>query len=151
MKSAPAADIRKRELAQIHIAKAALGLDDETYRDMLWTVARVRSASELDWAGRKQVLDHFKACGWNNRPAKQTRQLAGDPQSKMIRALWLDLHEAGAVRDASEQALASYVRRITKKDALQWLSVKEARRVIETLKQWLARFKQESQCQSPAP
>ena len=151
MKPAPAADIRNRELAQIHIAKAALGLDEETYRDMLWTVARVRTAAELDWGGRKRVLEHLKACGWNNRPAKQSRPLAGDPQSKMIRALWLDLHETGAVRDASEQALASYVRRITKKDALQWLTVKESRRVIETLKQWLARIKQESQCQSPAP
>lgn len=151
MKPTRATDIRKRELAQIHIAKAALGLAEDTYRDMLWTVARVRSASELDWGGRKRVLEHLKACGWNSRPAKRSRQLAGDPQSKMIRALWLDLHEAGAVRDASEQALASYVRRITKKDALQWLSVKEARRVIETLKQWLARFKQESQCQSSAP
>lgn len=151
MKPAQAADIRKRELAQIHIAKAALGLADDTYRDMLWTVARVRSASELDWSGRKRVLDHLKACGWNSRQAKQTRQLAGDPQSKMIRALWLDLHESGAVRDASEQALASYVHRITKKDALQWLTVKESRRVIETLKQWLTRFKQEPQCKSPAP
>ena len=143
MKPAPAADIRKRELAQIHIAKAALRLDEETYRALLWTVARVHSAAELDWAGRKNVLDHFKTRGWSQRPVRATqhsRALAGDPQSKMIRALWLDLHQAGAVRDASEQALASYVRRITRRDALQWLTAAEARRVIETLKKWLARI-----------
>ncbi|MDP1681058.1 MAG: regulatory protein GemA [Burkholderiales bacterium] len=61
MTTAP--DIRKRELAQIHIAKAQLGMDDETYRAMLWTIARVKSAADLDWAGRKRVLDHFKASG----------------------------------------------------------------------------------------
>ncbi len=66
MKPAKATDIRKRELAQIHIAKAALGLAEDTYRDMLWTVARVRSASDLDWSGRKRVLEHLKACGWKN-------------------------------------------------------------------------------------
>ncbi len=158
MKTAPAADIRKRELAQIHIAKAALSLDEETYRAMLWSVARVHSAAELDWAGRKNVLDYLKTRGWSQRPVRathQSRALAGDPQSKMIRALWLDLHAAGAVRDASEQALASYVRRITRRDALQWLTVAEARRVIETLKKWRARIQPAcpaggtAQCQNP--
>lgn len=58
-----AEQLRKSELAQIHIAKGQLGMDDGTYRDMLWTVGRVRSASDLDWAGRKRVMDHLKACG----------------------------------------------------------------------------------------
>lgn len=57
-------DIRTRELAQIHIAKKDLSLDDDTYRAMLWTVAHVRSSSELDNAGRAKVLTHLKACGW---------------------------------------------------------------------------------------
>lgn len=54
---------RNRELAAIHCAKKDLGLDDETYRDMLFTVARVRSAGDLDWTGRKRVLDHLKSRG----------------------------------------------------------------------------------------
>jgi phage gp16-like protein len=54
-------DTRRRELAQIHIAKAQLGLDEETYRSMLWTVGRVRSAADLDYAGRNAVLEHRKA------------------------------------------------------------------------------------------
>lgn len=61
MTAAP--DLRKRELAQIHIAKGQLGMDEETYRAMLWTVARVKSAADLDWTGRKRVLEHFKARG----------------------------------------------------------------------------------------
>jgi phage gp16-like protein len=65
--SALPADNRRRELAQIHIAKAQLGLDDDTYRAMLWTVGRVYSAADLDWAGRKTVLEHLKARGFKAR------------------------------------------------------------------------------------
>lgn len=69
----PTPDHRKRELAAIHIARQQLGLDNGTYRDMLWTVARVRSAADLDYAGRQRVLDHLASRGaqiGGKRPAK---------------------------------------------------------------------------------
>lgn len=141
--ASPSETLRRNELAQIHIAKKDLCLDDDTYRAMLWTVARVHSSGDLDFHGRKRVLQHLKARGWKNKPAskaKTTRQLASDQQSKMIRALWLELHAAGAVSDPSEAALASYVKRITSVDALQWLTSAQASRVIETLKKWQNRL-----------
>lgn len=52
---------RNRDLARIHILKADLRLDDESYRDMLFAVARVRSAADLDAGGRAAVLDHLQA------------------------------------------------------------------------------------------
>lgn len=76
-------NIRNRELAQIHIAKAQLGLDDDTYRAMLFTVARARSSAELDHAGRSKVLDHLKACGF--KPKKngfKTQAPKNSPASK---------------------------------------------------------------------
>lgn len=39
-------DHRRADLAQIHIAIKDLGLDDDTYRAILWTVARVKSAAD---------------------------------------------------------------------------------------------------------
>lgn len=63
-----AASIRERELAQIHIAKSQLAMADDAYRAVLWSVARVSSAKDLDWAGRKKVLDHLKSCGFKGRP-----------------------------------------------------------------------------------
>lgn len=142
--SKTAADIRKRELAQIHIARQQLGMDEETYRAMLWAVARVRSAKDLDWTGRKRVLDHLKMSGFKVRPAKaaKTRSLARDDRSRKIRALWLDLHRLGEVRDPSEAALATFVQRQTGVEALQWLDGAQASRVIEQLKQWLARVEE---------
>lgn len=129
---------QKCEIQIIKIAQKQLGMDDETYRAMLWTVARVHSSTELDFAGRKKVLEHLEACGFK-RTKPQARKLADDPQSKMIRALWLQLHEVGKVRNPSETALAAFVKSQTKRDDLHWLSGKEASALIEQLKKWLAR------------
>lgn len=133
---------RREELAKIHIGKKDLNLSDEIYRDILWQAGRVESSADLDWRGRQAVLDRFKELGWKPAPARKAkapRKLAADPQSKKIRALWLELFNAGKVRDSSEAALASYVKRMTNVAALQWLSSAQASLVIEALKKWLAR------------
>lgn len=128
--------IRKGELAQIHIAKTELGLDDDTYRTMLWSVGRVKSAKDLDWRGRKAVLDHLKGCGFKVRkktPAGQNRQ------DWLIWNLWQQLFAAGLVKDGSEKALLSFVSRQTGVSRLEWLSSQQSARMIEALKAWLAR------------
>lgn len=128
---------KQKDIQMIHIAKQQLGMDEETYRSMLWTVARVKSSTELDFVGRRNVIAHLEARGFKRtRPA---RKLADDPQSKKIRALWLDLHKAEKVRNPSEEALAAFVKRQTGCEALQWLSGKQASDVIEELKKWLER------------
>jgi phage gp16-like protein len=88
-------------LAQIHIAKAQLGLDEETYRSMLWTVGRVRSAADLDYAGRNAVLEHMKARGFKTTAPKEKRasgwdwvnNAAGDRQA-MLRKIAVMLKDA---------------------------------------------------------
>lgn len=135
---------RREELAKIHIGKKDLGLDDDTYRDILYQAGGVESAANLDWKGREAVLERFRELGWKARsksghPGHASRSLADDPQSKKIRALWLALHEVGKVRDASEMSLATYVKRMTGVSALQWLNTRQASAVIEALKQWLGR------------
>lgn len=130
-----------RDLAKIHIAKKDLGLDDATYRALLARVAGVSSARDLDATGRAAVLRELRRGGWTPKAprAVHTRPLAGAPQARKIRALWLSLHDAGVVRDPAEAALAHYVRRHTGVEALQWLDVHQAGRVIEHLKKWAAR------------
>lgn len=77
--AAQPAQPRGNGLAQIHIAKKQLGLDDDTYRAMLWGVARVRSAADLDHAGRAKVLAHLKACGFKSKPP--TKPTPGRPRN----------------------------------------------------------------------
>lgn len=144
---------RRAELAKIHMAAEQLGMDtgdkDEgsEYRSMLWTVACVRSAAELDWAGRKKVLDHLKACGaklgFEGKP--QSRALATDPQSKKLRALWLEMHTLGIIKNPDESALCAFVKRETGVAALQWLKPAQASQVIERLKQWKLRAEEKAE------
>lgn len=64
-------DLARRELAAIHVGKRELGLDDLTYRALLWTVARVRSAKDLDEAGRRAVIEHMRQRGFTRAGGKQ--------------------------------------------------------------------------------
>ena len=146
---------RSIELAKIHIGAADRHLiqpgDDSAYRDMLWSIARVRSAAQLDAAGRKSVLSHLRACGWVDtsppRPAIGGRYQKGTPAA-LIRWLWTQLANAGAVRDVSDRALRRYIAQhaaVATSDpspgeiAPQHLDRTQAREVIEQLKRWLAR------------
>lgn len=134
-------DARQRELAMIHIAKKQLGMEDDAYRAVLWAIARVTSAGDLDSAGRKQLLEHMKKCGFKARPPKKAggRDLEDDPQSKMILALWLELHNQGVVRDPSERALAAWIKRQAGVDAVRWLRPQQKVAIIESLKAWAER------------
>jgi phage gp16-like protein len=51
---------RKKDLARIHILKAALALDRDTYEAVLWAQGRVESSAQLDAHGRQQVIDHLQ-------------------------------------------------------------------------------------------
>lgn len=79
--------------------------------------------------------------GFRIKPAGKAVGLPLDshPQSKKIRALWLEMAAAGVVRDSSEQALALWVKRETGISALRWLSNEQASSVIEKLKKWQRR------------
>ena len=80
---AQAEDRRRAELAKIHIGRKQLGLDEETYREMLKAVAGVRSSAELDAAGRKKLLAYLRKQGaefnrrGRTRPAAEKRPLLG--------------------------------------------------------------------------
>jgi phage gp16-like protein len=135
---------RARLIRLIHIAKAQLGLDDETYRALLRreTDGQASSTKDMPIGHLEKVLDRMKASGFTvTVPAGkgEQRRLADDGQSRKIRHLWLELHQAGVVRSPEESALASYVKRLTRVSALQWLSTEQASVVIETLKKWLER------------
>lgn len=125
---------RKRELAQIHMAKASLGWDDDHYRSILLSKTGKSSSGDLDAAGRQAFLKHLQLCGW--RP---TAKPFGQPEK--IKWLWGKLASAGALSDPSEQALMVFVGRVTGMSVahLKFLPVQEAIKVTEALKAWLNR------------
>lgn len=140
--------LRARDLAQIHIAKQQLALDDDTYREMLFTLTRKRSASELDAHERNQVLQHFISRGWKPRQAPSPERVRkAPPQVRLIYALWGLLARHGAIQDRSPSALRTWIRhwgQATPDDvgegAPEMLPAPMRHRVAEYLIQWCLRL-----------
>lgn len=63
---------RLRDLAKIHIAAKQLGMNEITYRDMLYEIAGVRSAGNLSEQGRVLVINHLKSLGFKPTFKKKT-------------------------------------------------------------------------------
>jgi len=131
------ADYRRSELGKIHIAKAALGLDRDTYEDILWTICRVRSSADLDSTGRFKLLKHFKSLGWS--PSSSKKRPALDAKSRKVWSLWYQLKEAGLIGTATAKSLRTEVKKLTACDDLKFCTEDQKSHVIECLKQWLAR------------
>ncbi len=121
------ADMRRAELAKIHLAKKALGLDDDTYRDVLWTICRVRSAADLDSQGRFKLLAHFRSLGWHPTRKKEPKsgRMTGEQMGK-IEAL---LADAGLPWQYAHSMAAHMFR----KERLEWITIGEARKLIAAL------------------
>lgn len=128
-------DTRTRELAAIHVAKKDLGLSDDEYRDILFVVARVRSASDLDAAGRARVLDHFRSRGALG--GRQVKRNDSDPMVRKLWALWGELVDAGKANNPN--GLNAWVQRQTGVSRPQWLNGRQMEKCIEALKKWLDR------------
>lgn len=139
MASAKKLDLRGRELAQIHIAKKDLALDDDTYRNMLWTVGRVRSSAELDHAGRANVLSHLRARGFKpKRGGTKTEAPKNVPVSKValmgkIGALLTVLEKPWAYADGMAN-------KMFKVEKIIWLSAPQLHKLVAALEYSKARL-----------
>jgi len=122
-----ATDRRRKELAKIHLAKKQLGLDDELYRDLLWSVARVRSAKDLDAAGRQRLLDHFRARGW--KPRRKGRTTPADDRAGLIAKLRAQAYEANVFQ--------SYIDGMSKRmfgvERFEWCDPDQLRRLVAAM------------------
>lgn len=135
---------KKTKLIQlIHVGKKQLGLDDDLYREVLESCTGMVSSKLMKIAQLESVLDRMKQLGFTIESKDKTgvQQLADDAQSKLIRHLWLQLHNAGQVRNGSEKALAKFVENKVGVSALQFLSTKNADMIITHLRQWCKRCK----------
>lgn len=134
---------KKSKLIQlIHIGKSQLGLDDELYREVLESCTGKTSSKLLSIPQLEAVLDRLKQLGFEVDSKNKTgvKNLASDDQSKLIRHLWLRLHEAGAIKNGSELALAKFVENRLGVSALQFLSTEHAGMIINHLRQWCNRL-----------
>lgn len=133
---------KKTKLIQlIHVGKSKLGLDDDLYREVLESTTGKTSSKLLTVPQLESVLDRMKQLGFEVESKNKTgvKNLADDAQSKLIRYLWLELYNAGEVRNSSEKALAKFVENKVHVSALQFLSSQNADMIITHLRQWCKR------------
>lgn len=134
-------DARRRELAKIHILAGDLGLDtadrnpESEYRSILWAIGRVRSAGDLDHAGRAAVLDHLAQRGKRLRPsAPAAPEFGADPAfaaecvplGGKIKALLLD----GALHWNYAHGIAARMFNVKR---LEWCRPDQLRAVVAAL------------------
>lgn len=112
---------------------------------MLWAAARVRSAADLDDAGRQAVLDHLKARGFKPAPRGSSRRHKAPPLARLIYHIWNRLADHQVVE--SRDGLKTWLRNQTQAkhpDLVGWerpefLPREVAQAVAEQLKQWATR------------
>ena len=117
---------RNRLLAAVHIAKAALGMDDGTYRAVLKTFG-AESSAKLDDAKLLSLMRHFERCGYKSR-TKKPRAFDG-PKKRQ-------LSKIGALLTVGKKPWA-YADGIAKKmfrtDKVEWLDGEQLGAVIAAL------------------
>lgn len=116
----------QRELAKIHIAKKALGMDDDAYREMLKNIGGASSSKDLSPLGRAKVLDHLtRLAGGKTYP--------GRPHTTDQRALIKKIEALLADGGKSWDYGLALCRRIAKKDRFEFCTDEELRKVVAAL------------------
>lgn len=126
----PQPDARRRDLAKIHVGKKQLALSDEDYRALLWSVARARSAGDLDAHARRQVIEHMVSRGFRPRATGRTKPApARELLVRKVRALLIN-HPTGRKQDAYADGVAQ---RMFKVQRFEWLTPDQLRTLIQAL------------------
>jgi phage gp16-like protein len=130
---------RKVLLAQIHIARKDLGLDDSTYYPMIEELTGKDSAALMTTVELQQVIDHMRKRGWKNANAPARKEKAPFKPSdkchvRKVWALWGALARSGALRDGTKGACRLFCERMTQCSDPEWLTPEQAIKVIEGLK-----------------
>ena len=113
----------RKKLALIHIIKKELKLTDAEYRDILYEAAGVRSAKELTEATFKKLMNYFV----RSRHYRLNSYGLTIKQKVFIQYL---AHELGW--DAGH--FKNFINKFYHKFRVEWLTKKEASKVIESLK-----------------
>ncbi len=133
-----AAQHRRAMIAKINVARHQLAMVEDDYRQMLFDQTGRTSLKDCSDAQLERVIARLTALGFKPLPAKRSgaggRQAATHPMARKARALWISLHQLGAVRDPSERALEAFARRQLGCEKLVWARQSDAYRLIEALK-----------------
>ena len=124
-------DRRRAELAQIHIARKDLRLDEDTYRELLRNRFGKTSAGDLDDHERGRLLAHFRDCGWRpkapaGRSIGRQRGKTRSPYLRKINAILADTQRPWRYAESMAARMFSVER-------LEWCTDQQLRKIVAAL------------------
>lgn len=132
--AAHSVDLRKPLLAQVHIARKALAMQEDDYRAMLKRVTGQGTARDCSAGQLSDALAELARMGFKSQRQSGRRNLGQGAVVRKAQAMWISLYQLGAIDDPSDAALESFGRRQLGVDRLQWANEREGYRLIEALK-----------------
>lgn len=130
-----------KKIALVHVAKRQLGLDEDTYRDILRRWGGVESSVDLDPVGFQKVMIRMEHLGfrstWTKRTFGDRQGMASPEQVNYMRRLW----EQFDPEDKREAHLNAWLHKYHHVSALRFVSAEKAAKVIPALKLMVARKK----------
>lgn len=130
----PRAKRRNAMLGKVHVARKALNLDEDDYRQILMQETGHGSAKDCTEQQLERVLGRFEALGWKPLPKATGKGVAQNPMARKARALWISLYHLGAVRSRDEKALEAFAKRQIGCERLIWAKQSDGYKLIEALK-----------------
>ncbi|MEM8724326.1 MAG: regulatory protein GemA [Pseudomonadota bacterium] len=119
---------------KVKVGQKQLRLSDDEYRDILWSEATKTSSSECSISELERIVSRMVSLGFKPMPKKGAKRTAQHPMAKKARAMWISLHQLGAIRNPSEKALEAFAKRQLGCDRLILANQSHAFRLIEALK-----------------
>jgi phage gp16-like protein len=137
---------RTKMIAKLHVAKKALALTEESYRDVLRRVTGRDSAAAMTEPQIEAALKEFKRLGFKDTPRRGPT--SKHAQIRMIHGVWSDICALGIDADDHAAALRAFCARQTRTavnpqgvSAPEFLDSVQANRVLEGLKAWRTRLR----------
>jgi phage gp16-like protein len=150
------AEQRQKLLGKAHIARKQMGWSDEEWEAIKLSQGGADSLKEMGIEQIEAIIHYAEASGWKpvhkKADGNTSRPLSTKAQAKKLRALWLDMHGHGMVRDADETALRSWLSNsrspnvTTNPDLMDFQQLDAS---IERLKQWRKRLVMEAGMECP--
>lgn len=129
---------RKSLIAMIHIGKARLGMDEETYRAWLEKRTGKRSSAGMTFEELSRLVAELRAQGALNGAASKV--IGGRGGNRPTEAQWnLARHLArqiGLEGGIEGRAFASFVKRIVKVENPRFLTKEAMQKVLTGLEKW---------------
>jgi len=139
----------KGPLAALHVAKAQLGMPDESYREILRQLGNVESAKDLTPQAYRVIMRRMNRLGWRSTSKRHFGDRAGmasDAELGKIKREWLSY----APDDANFKGLRTWLERRWKVSDLRFVTADQAPKVIAAVNA-MAAWRQRKDAEGRAP